>query len=99
MTKQDIIDSVSESTGVSKTTTREVLEETIEVIRKGLSSGKTIYLRGLFTLAPVKRAEKKAQYISKHKTIIIPERYIPKAKFSKSLINEMRSLPVNSNKK
>lgn len=95
MTKQDIINVVCERTGIEKTVAKEVVDETINVIAQNLCKGKTIYLRGLFTLRPVIRAEKKAQNITKKKTITLPERYVPKAKFSRSIIEYMKNIRIN----
>ena len=95
MTKQDIIDVVSARVGIEKTQVKAAVDETINAIAEKISEGETIYLRRLFTLMPVKRAKKKAQYISKKKTIILPERLVPKAKFSKSIIDKMKKLPVD----
>lgn len=95
MTKQDIINEVCKRIGSEKASTKAVIDEAIDVIAESICSGKTIYLRGLFTLAPIKRAKKKAQYISKKKTIVVPERYVPKAKFCRHIIEKMRDIPVN----
>lgn len=94
MTKQEIIDAVSKRTGIEKTASRAVVDETISVIRESLCSGESIYIRGLFTLAPVKRAEKIGQNISKKQAIILPAHYAPHAKFSKDVIRKMKKLPI-----
>ena len=94
MKKQDIINEVCARTGIEKTPAKAIIDEAIDVIAKGICDGETIYLRGLFTLLPVKRKEKKAQNITAGKTIVLPERYVPKAKFSRSIIKEMQKLPV-----
>lgn len=90
MTKQEIIDAVSKRTGIEKTASRAVVDETISVIRESLCSGESIYIRGLFTLAPVKRAEKIAQNIGKKQAIVLPAHYAPHAKFSNDLRRRMK---------
>ena len=94
MTKQEIIDAVSQRTDVEKTATRVVRDEAISVISENLCKGNAIYIRGLFTLAPKKRAEKIGQNISKKTAIILPAHYAPHAKFSKNVIRKMKELPI-----
>lgn len=95
MIKQDLINNVSKSTGVDKDVCRMVIEESIASVRTALCNGESIYLRGLFTLKPLLRAEKKAQFIYKNQTIVVPAHYAPYAKFSKEIVKKMmKDLPV-----
>ena len=94
MTKQDVINAVSHRVGIEREATRAVLEETINVVRESLCKGNSIYIRGLFTLAPKKRASKIAQNILKREAIILPAHFVPSAKFSKDIIDTMKKLPV-----
>lgn len=94
MTKKDIIDEVSRRTGVQRNTSQAVIDEAINIITENLCGGESIYIRGLFTLAPVKRAEKIARNITKKTSIVIPAHYKPHAKFSKEICKKMKELVV-----
>lgn len=95
MTKQEIITEVSRRTGIEQTASRVILDEAINVVRENLCKGNAIYIRGLFTLAPKKRAEKVGQNITKGTSIILPAHYAPHAKFSAELRKCMKAnLPI-----
>ena len=94
MTKEDIIKTVSDRTGVDKIAARVVVDETFNIMKEALREGLPIFIRGLFTLQPTKRAAKKARNISKGITVTVPARIEPKAQFAKELREEMRKLPV-----
>lgn len=94
MTKKDIIDEVSRRTGVQRNASQAVIDEAINIITENLCGGESIYIRGLFTLAPIKRAEKIARNIGKRTAVIIPAHYEPHAKFSKELRRKMIGLKV-----
>ena len=94
MTKQDIIENVARKTGVSNAVVKAVIDEAIETVTRWVSEGIPIYIRGLFTLSNVKRAEKVGRNIKKNEHIVIPAHYAPHAKFSKKLREKVRKLPI-----
>lgn len=98
MTKQEIIEQVAHRTGIEKTATRAIIEEAISVVSENLSSGRAIYIRGLFTLAPIIRKEKVARNITKKTSIIIPQHYAPHAKFAPIIKEKMKHLKSTSKK-
>lgn len=95
MRKKDIIDEVSRKTGVTREAVQAVIDQAIDTVADSLCGGEPIYIRGLFTLSAVKRAQKLTRNITKGETIISPAHYAPHAKFSKEIQAKMRELPIN----
>ena len=80
MTKADIVNSISQKTGIDKTTALTVVEAFMASVKESLADGENVYLRGFGSFILKKRAEKTARNISKNTTIIIPEHNIPSFK-------------------
>lgn len=91
MTKADIVNEVSKSTGVEKVAVQASVEAFMEAVKESLQEGKNVYLRGFGSFVVKKRAEKTARNISKNTTIIIPEHNIPSFKPSKSFVAKVKS--------
>ncbi len=91
MTKADIINEVSLSTGVAKKDVGVVVEAFMEAVKESLLKKKeNVYLRGFGSFNIKRRAEKTARNISKNTTITIPAHDLPCFKPSKSFVEEMR---------
>jgi len=56
MNKADLIDSVSEMSGMSKSSVKKILETTVKALTDGLSSGNKVLLTGLGSFNVVKRS-------------------------------------------
>lgn len=80
MIKNDIVEKVAESTGLTIDEASVAVNATIKVISEALSHGEDIYLRGLGTFNVKVRKPKTARNISKNTTIILPERKVIKFK-------------------
>lgn len=91
MTKADIVNQISEKTGVEKVAVQATVEEFMGAIRSSLEKGENVYLRGFGSFITKKRAEKTGRNISKNTTIIIPEHFIPAFKPSKSFVEKVKS--------
>lgn len=91
MTKADIVNQISEKTGVEKVAVQATVEEFMSSIRTSLEKGENVYLRGFGSFITKKRAEKTGRNISKNTTIIIPEHFIPAFKPSKSFVEKVKS--------
>lgn len=91
MTKADIVNEISKSTGIEKVTVQKTVEALMEAIKDSLISNKNVYLRGFGSFIVKKRAKKTARNISKNTTIIIPEHFIPAFKPAKSFVNKVKS--------
>ena len=94
MTKADIVNEISKSTGVEKMTVLKTVESFMDVVKASLASGNNVYLRGFGSFIVKKRAEKTARNISKNTTIIIPEHYIPSFKPAKTFVSEVKDAVV-----
>ena len=84
MTKADIVNEISEKTGVEKIAVQATVEAFMKTIRNSMIEGKNVYLRGFGTFVVKKRAEKIGRNISKNTTVVIPAHYIPAFKPAKT---------------
>lgn len=84
MTKADIVNEITKSTGVDKVVALNIVEAFMEAIKSSLANEENVYLRGFGSFLVKKRAQKTARNISKNTTIIIPEHNIPAFKPAKS---------------
>lgn len=91
MTKADIVNEVSKSTGIEKAAVQKTVEAFMETVKDCLTDGKNVYLRGFGSFVVKKRAEKTARNISKNTTIIIPSHNIPSFKPAKSFVSQVKS--------
>ena len=83
MTKADIVNEISKSTGIDKATVLETVEKFMGTVKDSLANGQNVYLRGFGSFIVKTRSQKTARNISKSTTIIIPEHNIPAFKPSK----------------
>lgn len=91
MTKADIVNEISKSTGIEKITVQKTIEAFMETIKDSLTNGKNVYLRGFGSFVIKHRAEKTARNISKNITITIPAHKIPSFKPSKTFVSKVSS--------
>ena len=92
MTKADIVNEISKSTGIDKAAVLSTVESFMEVVKKSLSSDENVYLRGFGSFIVKRRAQKTARNISKNTTIIIPEHNIPSFKPARSFVAKVSKL-------
>ncbi len=90
MTKQEIVNDISKKTGIEKITAMATIEALMGIVKKSMTQGKNVYLRGFGTFSVVKRAKKTARNISKNTTLIIPEHFIPKFKPSREFVQKVK---------
>ncbi len=90
MTKADIVNEISKSTGIEKAVVLETIEKFMETVKDSLSKGEPVYLRGFGSFIVKKRAQKTARNISKETTIIIPAHNIPAFKPAKTFMNNVK---------
>jgi len=91
MTKADIVNEISKSTGIEKLVVQTIVESSMGTIRKSLSKGDNVYLRGFGSFIIKKRAKKVARNISKNTSIIIPEHNIPAFKPANVFFEEVKN--------
>jgi len=85
MTKLDIINEVSENTGLTKVETELVFESIINSIKISLSKGKRIDIRGFGSFQTKIRESRIARNPSNNELIKLDRRYVPYFKVSKLL--------------
>lgn len=91
MTKQNIIDIVSDATGLTKVETEAVMNGVMKTIIDSLAENERVELRGFGTFG-VKHRMPKARNPGTGDAIYLPERYVPTFKPSKimrSRVNEL----------
>jgi DNA-binding protein HU-beta len=90
MTKADIVNQVSETTGIEKVAVQATVEAFMKSVKESLANGNNVYLRGFGSFIIKKRAQKKGRNISKNTTIIIPAHNIPAFKPAKTFVNQVK---------
>jgi len=90
MTKADIVNEISRSTGIDKLDVLKTVESFMEEVKKSLEKGDNVYLRGFGSFIVKKRAQKTARNISQNTTIIIPEHSIPAFKPAKTFVMNVK---------
>ena len=90
MRKSDLINNISEKTGIPKVDVLVSLESFFKEVKDNLSKGENIYIRGFGSFITKKRAAKIGRNIKKNIAVEIPEHYIPAFKPSKEFVNEVK---------
>jgi DNA-binding protein HU-beta len=97
MRKADLVNAISEKTGVAKVDVLVTLEELFKEIKSTMTNGENVYVRGFGSFYIKKRAKKVGRNIKKGKAIEIPEHFIPSFKpakvFSEQVKKNVHSLP------
>ena len=90
MTKAEIVNEVSKTTGLEKTQVLAVIEEFTNVVKGSLIAGNPVYLRGFGSFIIKHRAQKAARNITRKTTITIPAHDIPAFKPAKSFVAQVK---------
>ena len=90
MTKADLVNDISKSTGVDKAQVQLIVESFMEHIQNAMEKHHHVYLRGFGSFVVKKRAEKVARNISKNTTITIPEHHVPAFKPAKGFSSKVK---------
>ena len=91
MTKADIVNEISEQTGIEKLQVQHTVEAFMVSVKSALAKGDNVYLRGFGSFIVKKRAKKTGRIITKNTTIIIPEHYIPAFKPAKTFTEKVKN--------
>ena len=92
MTKQNIVNIVSEATGLTKVETETVMNGVMATIVESLGRNELVELRGFGTFGVKHRMPKKARNPGTGEAIYLPERHVPTFKPAKHM-----RLHVNEN--
>ena len=91
MTKADIINEITEQTGLQKKEVSVVVESFMENVKRAMLDKKeNVYLRGFGSFVIKHRAAKTARDIGKNTTITIDAHDIPSFKPAKVFLDEMK---------
>lgn len=91
MTKADIINEISEKTGIDKADVQTTVEAFFSVVKNSMAEGDNIYVRGFGSFINKKRAKKIARNISKNTAIVIDEHFVPSFKPSKIFVDKIKN--------
>lgn len=92
MRKSDLVNSISEKTGIPKVDVLVTVETFIKEIKDNMARGENIYIRGFGSFITKKRAAKIGRNIKKNVAVHIPEHYTPAFKPSKEFVNEVKQM-------
>lgn len=90
MRKADLIDHVSQKTGVSKIDVLATVETTLQAIQETLATGESIFIRGFGTFSPKKRAAKLGRDIKRGTPVHMREHHIPHFKPAKEFKHKLK---------
>lgn len=90
MRKSDLVNNISEKTGIPKVDVLVTLENLFKEIKENLANGENVYVRGFGSFITKKRAAKIGRNIKKNIAVEIPEHFIPAFKPSKEFVNEVK---------
>lgn len=96
MRKADLINQVSERTGISKVDVLVTVEYTLISIQDNLAKGNSVFIRGFGTFSPKKRAAKTGRNIKRGLPVHIPEHYIPAFKPAAEFKQKLRGLVIGT---
>ena len=91
MRKSDLINQISEKTGIPKVDVLVTLETMFKEVKETLSQGENIYIRGFGSFITKKRAAKIGRNIKRNVAVEIPEHFIPAFKPAKEFVSEVKS--------
>lgn len=80
MNKSDLVNSLAEGTGLTKTKSNEVIDTLVSVISEALKAGEKVTLVGFGTFATTKRDARKGRNPKTGETIDIPSKVVAKFK-------------------
>jgi len=90
MRKADLVNSISEKTGVPKVDVLVAMEMFFKEVKNSLANGDNVYIRGFGSFVVKKRAKKIGRHIKNNTAIEIPEHYIPSFKPAKIFADQVK---------
>jgi DNA-binding protein HU-beta len=91
VTKADVINEISEKTGVDKADVTASVEAFFSVIKQNMAGGENIYIRGFGSFINKKRKKKIARNISRNTALVIDEHFVPSFKPAKIFVNKIKN--------
>ena len=96
MTKAEIINEITNNTGLQKRDVAAVIESFMECVKDSMCNKENVYLRGFGTFQVKHRAEKTARNISQKTTLLIAPHDFPGFKPAKSFVQRMKGEEVTA---
>lgn len=90
MTKADLVQEISDKTGVTREEVLSILESFMLEVKGSLQKGEEVTLRGFGGFFLKHRAAKTARNITKNTTMIVPEHDIPAFKPAKEFMESLK---------
>ena len=90
MRKLELINKVSNVTGIDRQDVDETVEATIHTIKQSLINGDSVFIRGFGSFINKKRARKIARNISTNTALILEAHYVPSFKPSKKFVKSVK---------
>lgn len=94
MRKADLVNKISDKTGIPKVDVMMTLETAFREIKESLSAGENIYIRGFGSFITKRRAAKIGRNIKKNVAVQIPEHFIPAFKPAKEFVADVKKTSV-----
>jgi len=89
--KADLVNLVSEEVGLSKRSVKEVVDSLFDTMSDIVSSGDSITIQGFARFYSKTAKERQFRKIHTDEIIRVDERQLPKAKFSKKLVERVKN--------
>ncbi len=99
MRKADIVNRITEKTGLEKIDVMVVVEAFCKEIREAMAEGNNVYLRGFGSFVVKTRKKKIGRLIRKNVAIEIPEQKMPAFKPAKVFVSRVREGKRNKSSK
>src|ERR1700732_4272086 len=90
MRKADLVNQISEKTGIPKVDVLVTLETMFKEVKESLANGENIYIRGFGSFITKKPAAKIGRNIKKNVAVEIPEHYVPAFKPAKEFVQDIK---------
>jgi DNA-binding protein HU-beta len=90
MRKADIVNRITEKTGISKVDVLVSIEAFCKEIKEAMAEGQNVYIRGFGSFVVKTRKRKIGRNIKKNVAVEIPEQKIPAFKPAKMFVSKVR---------
>ncbi|MGB1217300.1 MAG: HU family DNA-binding protein [Saprospiraceae bacterium] len=90
MRKADLVNGISEKTGIPKVDVLVTLEQFFKEVKETLADGENVYIRGFGSFVVKTRAKKIGRHIKNNVAIEIPEHCIPAFKPAKIFVEQVK---------
>ncbi len=91
MRKADLVNIISEKSGVPKVDVLVTLEALFNEVKDTMTKGENVYIRGFGSFVIKKRAKKMGRNIKGGLAVNIPEHFIPAFKPAKTFIEDVKA--------